>query len=352
MARKRTFIGRTALCLAAVFGIGAVLAPTVAYDRLTQLPSDLENHTVNVGTARILDRSAMITAGRVQYLEDVPIEIVQDISTSGSSGGTVTVVGEKVTSRTDLTGTNAVLSHTVDTASIDRKARTVVAEPPPTFQSSPSAEAVPSSDRIGSYFAFPAGAEQKAYPYYDQGSHTLGSAEYIDNERQIDGMSLYHYRFDSGEVDLVDKLGVLPTTQVQVPGPLLGREAGAMVVLDSHTRVVQDLWVEPDSGVVVMTNAEVRQYFADPSAPAVNFDVLTATFRPDDATAVNYADRASTGRFAMQLLRVSLPIGLGILAVLLLIAGVYFLRRLNRSTSSEGADVDDPNEPLAEDATL
>jgi hypothetical protein len=122
---------------------------------------------------------------------------------------------------------------------------------------------------------------------------------------------------------------VIPKTPLPVDAPTLagilaflapGARGGTMTYEASRT-----LWVEPMTGAIVAyQERQHRELAPDTGAPVV---LLDATFQYDPATAKAVTDQAKDGRDQILLLGRYLPIGLLVVGLVGIVAGLLMLRR-------------------------
>ena len=168
----------------------------------------------------------------------------------------------------------------------------------------------------GQLYLFPFGTGKKTYQYWDG---TLRAATPIAYRAEETVAGLTTYRFEQ----------VVPRQKL----PLDARTAAGLIAFlapGAHTatmsyQATRTLWVEPMTGAIVAYREQQhRELVPDTGAAVV---LLDATFEYDAATAKAIADEAKDGRSQLLLFGRYLPIGLVVLGVLAIVAGLLMVRR-------------------------
>lgn len=173
----------------------------------------------------------------------------------------------------------------------------------------------------GQLYQFPFDAKKETHEFFDL---NLGRAVPIEyrGEDTIEGLRAY--RFEQ----------VIPEQPLQVGpeslGVLMGRFAPGATSAKMMYRTHRTVWVEPVSGVIVSVKDEQHHTLVpNVGEPTVIFD---ATLQFDPATLSSVTDDARDGRATILALRRYVPLGLGLLGLLALVAG-YLLARQEPASS-------------------
>jgi hypothetical protein len=169
------------------------------------------------------------------------------------------------------------------------------------------------ANREGQVYKLPFNAQQETYQWWDG---TLGEPvdmEFVE-EDEVDGLDVY--KFQSS----------VPETQVgtrTIPGSIVDSDE-ASVTADTLYENTKTLWVEPETGAIVDRNETTRTTLEYEGATVTATDAnLEYT---DETVAKNVEDLGSTST-QLSLARVTAPIALGILGLLLLGLGIVLSRR-------------------------
>jgi LPXTG-motif cell wall-anchored protein len=170
------------------------------------------------------------------------------------------------------------------------------------------------ANREGQVYKLPFNTQKKTYDWWD---NTLG--EPVDmkfvEETDVDGLRVYKFQSN------------VPRTQVgtrEVPGSIVGSDEPAVVVNTMYENT-KTLWVEPETGAIVDRNESTSttlEYEGEDAVTATEADLEYT----DETVAKNVKDLGDKGR-QLGLARTTGPIVLGILGLLLLVAGILLSRR-------------------------
>ncbi len=166
----------------------------------------------------------------------------------------------------------------------------------------------------GLYFKFPFQTKKETYEFWDD---SLGEATDIEFKaaEKIDGLTVY--RFEQ----------VIPPTnvaQIFAPASLFGIDEEGDVTLDRIYSNTRTLWVEPETGVIIRGQEDqlvVAQYKGDQVATLTD---VTIGYNP--ATIAENVDTYSALSSQLKVVRIWLPVGAGILGLLLLVVGIILSR--------------------------
>ncbi|MFT4088458.1 MAG: DUF3068 domain-containing protein [Gordonia sp. (in: high G+C Gram-positive bacteria)] len=261
---------------------------------------------------------------------------------------------------------DGLLTSTIDRVSVNRKTSV-----PNGAVSSLQLEAAPEGtnvddvsvhldNRKGFQYKFGFDVKKTEYYYYDLNTRQDTVAKFVD-EKTIDGVKTYHFVTEVPETDLSD----LPNPQGDAPlGTILnmpakwwgikakGLKPNTMLEMHRYAAATRHVWVEPTTGTIVDGLEEQHQYFksvddsGDLPQAVTDFrlDALKATFKWSNDTVSQQADRAQHYNKLLNVGGTIVPIVLGVLAAILLIAAalLIFLKRGSKSGDGpSGPDGDD-----------
>ncbi|SEL50894.1 DUF3068 domain-containing protein [Rhodococcus maanshanensis] len=315
---------RTLACI--LVGLGAfllaaaVLIPTYTVDKLKKTPLDLEVTTVAEGVGEVLD-SKSLTAGKAVVNTNVPLVAQRYVTVvDPSDAEKITVQAGQTLRRTDKQGDTGLLTATVDTVTVDRVSSMPIQDPIGSIQtqSDKPAEEV---EHTGLQYKWPFDAEQQAYPYFDINARATKDIDFVE-ETEINGMKVYHYNQKVGPVDL-SKVVASPTNKLTLPAATWGVEGGdAPVTMTRWYANERDTWVDPITGVVVKGQEKLYQYYAR-TADKPEVTVLKATLPFNEDTIEYQIGQAKDGADKLSMFGRTVPIILGILGLISLIAGIF-----------------------------
>lgn len=319
----------------------AILVPTYTVGQLKKTPLDLEVTTVAEGTGSVLDAQALL-AGNVEVDQNVPIVAQRYVTVEEPSNAEdITIQAGVTLRRTDKQGDTGLLSAYVDKATFDRKT-SMPTEPVGTVQTAPNqpAEEVP---RDGLQYKFPFDVEKKSYPYFDLTARESSPIEFVE-ETEINGLPVYHFSQSVGPVDL-SKVSDSPTNKLKLPAKVWGVPGGDLpITMTRYYTNERDLWVEPETGVIVKGKEAMHQYYArNASKPEVN--VLEVTLPFNEETIEFQVQQARDGMDKLATFGRTLPIVAGVLGVICLVAGIILGIRSGRGNGKDPVRDDDTYGP-------
>jgi hypothetical protein len=181
-------------------------------------------------------------------------------------------------------------------------------------------------------WVFPFNTQKQTYMIFDTTLDKPMPYKY-SGTATVDGVSTYKYIED-----------VPPTqfTTLSVPGYFVGSSAKTVSAPEMYSRYVI-YYVDPETGALVDVNNYEELALANPTTGATGLILSKGdlTMVPSSVQSVMNLD--NSGRNELFLLRVLLPIVLGVVGLILLIAGIWLGRR------RRGADAEAVEAPLAAD---
>ncbi len=304
----------------------AILVPTYTVGKLATTPLDLEVTTIAEGTGDILNSRALL-AGNAQVDRDVPIVAQRYVTVEDPADGDImTLQAGQTVRRLDMQGDTGLVSATVDRVTIDRDTSMPVssedfADRVSTVQSTADAPPTDLGDRGGLQYKFPFDVKQESYPYYDINARETFPLEF-KGEEEINGMAVYHFSQEVGPIDLSEADPEVPTYKLSLPASTWGvGEGDEPITMTRWYNNVRDLWVDPITGVVVKGQEVQNQYYArEADTPEVT--ILDVTLPFNEETVEYQIGQAKDGQDQLSLFGRTVPIILGILGAILLIAGI------------------------------
>ncbi|MEE2035244.1 DUF3068 domain-containing protein [Rhodococcus chondri] len=323
----------------------AILVPTYTIGKMKTTPLDLEVTTIAEGTGDLLNSRALL-AGNAQVDRDVPIVAQRYVTTEDPANSEImTLQSGQTVRRLDMQGDSGLVTALIDRVTIDRVTAMPVSEEEypervSTVQTSADAPPTDLGDRDGLQYKFPFDVKQESYPYYDINARQTFPLNF-EGEEELNGLKVYHFRQEVGPIDLSKTDPKATTYKLSLPASTWGvGEGDEPITMTRWYNNIRDLWVDPVTGVVVKGQEQQDQYYAR-SADRPEVTVLNVTLPFDDQTVENQIARAKDGKDQLALLGRTLPIILGILGVIALIAGFLLGARSggkggNRAATSRG----------------
>ncbi|SDT52111.1 DUF3068 domain-containing protein [Actinoplanes derwentensis] len=184
----------------------------------------------------------------------------------------------------------------------------------------------------GQLYLFPFGTEKRAYQYWDS---TLGKPLPIAYQATEEYNGLSTYRFQQQIPDQPADMNA------ETLAGLLGFLAPGATSGTISYRATRTLWVEPETGAIVgYREQQHRELVPDVGQPVVIFD---ADLQYDQATLDAVRKEAESGLALLNLLGFWVPLGLAILGLVLVSAGVL----LSRAAGPRGGHrADETTRPL------
>lgn len=173
-------------------------------------------------------------------------------------------------------------------------------------------------DYAGQTYKFPFGTEKKDYEYFDRDLRKALPAKFAGTET-IRGLETYRFeQVITNEPQNIDPGRISLLLARFAPRATSGK------VVYSNTRT---LWVEPVTGQYLRVREQQhKELVPNTGSPTV---LLDATFTYTDATTKAAAERSGDNASKLMMLRRYAPIGLGVLGVIALVAGLLLIARGN-----------------------
>ncbi|OXR46244.1 Porin PorA [Nocardia cerradoensis] len=344
---------RTVACLLVGLGalliVAAILIPTYGVSQLAKTPLDLEITTIASSkpdaTSEVLDAKSLTSGeGPVQIDKNVGLISQRFLTVEDPSGKTnMTIQAGQTLRRKDKTGDTGLLSAIIDRVTIDRKTGQPIDDDPngsiATTVDSKGNSVPDPVQHTGLQYRFPIGTEKTTYPYFDINARESFDMKFVE-ETEINDLKVYHFRQQVPATDL-SKVTSAPTNRLTFPAAKWGVQGEGDVTMNRFYTNTRDVWVEPKTGTIVNGTEQLHQYYArsadKPEVTAIN---TTLTFDPD--TVRSQADEARKYMDQISLYSRTLPIILGVLGAISLIAGLILGLRGGEGSSKPGRLVKKP----------
>ena len=380
--------------LLALFGFAfvtaAILIPTVLVSQLRVVPLDLDitSDATTVSAdgnaddrfpAVVLDRCSL-TAPKVRQLDahltqqrrSVIIDPSSKTRATVQSAQTVRIdrVRDADGKETDLsfaaageprTCKDGLLSATIDRVSVNRKTSV-----PDGKVHSIQFEALPEGGNLddvsvdvprqGFQYKFGFNVKKRPYLYFDTNTRTDNPANFV-GETTLKGVKVYEFVSEVPETDLSE----LPNPQGEASlGTLLTQPASWWgitgqgikptdpVTMHRYGKATRHVFVEPVTGTILDGKEDQEQYYRSPdqsqSLPTAirefKLHALKGTFKWADSTVARQADKADHYKGLLKMAKFWLPLILGIIGALLILAWLWLFLRDRRRTAADGPSGD------------
>ncbi|MEU4691610.1 DUF3068 domain-containing protein [Actinoplanes sp. NPDC023714] len=310
--------------LAIVFaaGLAFVVAP-----RAAQIPYDMEPtqsvaEAQNATFLQVTNGAAKINQGTLRSTVTVQPDAKETANLEGDLDGTAIVwlAGQDVVNTT--LNSERVSAYSTRLA-VDRE--TAAAVPwDGAWLDTGNQEKI---DYTGHMYKFPFGTEKKAYPIFDRDIREAKPAEFVKTE-EIGGLETYQF-----QQQIVDGRQQLDPTQLSLlVDQLLDDTATTAEVVYNNTRTV---WVEPVTGQFLRVSEEQNKVLRGNNGQEVT--LLDADFTYTEDSVNRSVATVEDNRQKLQLVGFWGPLGLGILGLILAVAGIFLTLRGNAAASGAPA---------------
>jgi hypothetical protein len=317
----------------------AVLLPTFVASKLITTPLDTKATTVASSTATILN-TASLQKARATVDENVPVTITRTVTVVDPvSADVLTFNAAQIVQRDDLKGKPlvdgvdpSIVDANVDRVTVDRRTGSANGQAPGSIQIAKDPEAVLHS---GLSYKFPFDVQQQSYDFFDVTARTAFPAKFQGKD-DLNGSSVYKFVQQVPDTDLAT---VVPSDTRNIIAPQasqVGVGGAGPVELHRYYRNTRTLYVDPASGAIVKGDEQLLQYYGRSSG-----DELLTAFKIDagfdDKTIAEQQKVASDAGKQITLVKVTLPIVLGVLGVLLVAGGALMQVRRARPATPTAA---------------
>lgn len=343
------------LLIAAAFVLAFVITPNY----VARLPDDTDAKRSYTGTfASILDAQALAQGNSAAaFKHNVPVSVEREVRVLKTSDDSALVSDARTTA-----AAGTPVEKTVWNFALDRRSLEPVGTHPKDWPDV--------IDAHGLTVSWPFGADKKSYTGWVPESATTTSVDFRRTEN-TSGLDAYVYqaKINATRISDAQVLAGLPKALPQsllkplaasLPGTAEAKQQLAQLLPTlsdpvplSYTIAGTDtFWVEPETGVVVdleRTQQRVAGIVVPKSGAFVPLvPVVDVSYRqtPDAVRAA--VDDAKDGRSGIRLVGTTLPIVIGVVGALLLLAGLLLRRRRPRGpVTGAGPDAGPTTEPTA-----
>jgi hypothetical protein len=297
-----------------LFGVGAfllvaaLLVKFYAYPTLAVAPHDPNSETVlTADEATVFDTG---TLSEVSTSLTSTVKTVGDKDAAEEEGGD-TRVYTSATSTRDSEGN--IRSRSVDRVAFDAhtgEAINCCGE----FEESVEGERE-EIEHQGLTVKFPFNTQKESYDFWDSSLQETVEIEYQGTE-DVGGLETYKFQHSIEPTEV---------STLEVPASVVGAEGDENVTAQRMYSNVRTLWVEPETGVVIDRQEEQNSTLRYDGEDQVT--VTQATLSYSDETVQNSIDEYSGKSSLLGAVRTWVPLVLGILGLLLLVAGVLLTMR-------------------------
>ncbi|HEU4396215.1 MAG TPA: DUF3068 domain-containing protein [Actinomycetota bacterium] len=283
-----------------------------AYPRLRKAPLDQYSQPVATGTGTYFNRSP----DKLREISGAQLQNVRTVKGDVKAGTEEVAVWDSFNTTTDLAD-GGVITAAQERIALDRVTGQSVkccGENPP---------------HQGLTLKFPFDTKKRTYLFWDLPARRATDARYVQEET-IEGVKVYRFE------QRIDRL-ILGSQEV--PGSLAGDPDADSVQTNIVYSNVKTIWVAPATGIIVKGQQDVSQVLETLDGRRV-LTALDAVLTYDGATVKANAEDAAEGASQLRLLSTILPLGAGVLGLVLLLVGLVLLRapegRRVRQPESEG----------------
>ncbi len=184
-------------------------------------------------------------------------------------------------------------------------------------------------------FVWPIGSQKKTYEYFDTTLLKPEPAVY-EGTAVIDGLTTYKY---------VEKVAPTQSGKETLPGSLVGLNTSKNVTLPEYYQGMSTFYVDPTVGAPVMETIDEHLYLVDNGTEVLN--LMDGDFSTTPASVSSAVSSANTRDTEVELVRVILPLVIGLVGLVLLIVGLVLgwpARRRDDEADEEEAGYGPPGD--------
>lgn len=294
----------------------AVLVRAYAYPTLATAPYDPDSQTVlTADEATVFDTG---TLSEVQTSLRTEVKTVGDQEAAEEEGGDARVYTSASSTR-DAEGN--IRSRSIDRVAFDGYTAEAINCCGEYYESvEGEREEV---EHEGLTVKFPFNTQKESYPFWDSSLLEAVDIEYQGTE-DVSGIETYKFQHTIEPTEIAT---------LELPVSVLGGEGDETVEAQRMYSNVRTLWVEPETGVVIDRQEEQSSTLRYDGEDRVT--VTEAVVSYTDETIQAQIDQVETKGPLLSAARTWLPWTLGILGLLLLVAGVVLTQR-SRSSDADG----------------
>ena len=307
-------VGLGVLALVFAGGLAFVVGPRVA-----QLPYDMEltqsvAEAPNARFLQITNGVATVETGTLRSTVTVQpdTKATADLEGPLDGSGMVWLAGQEVV-RAD---TGDLISAYSTSLAVDRE--TAAAQPWDKHWLYTGSDRQ-SVQYAGHMYKFPFGTEQKSYDIFDRDILAVQPARFVKTE-QIEGLETYQF-----VQEIREGRQQLPQDRMQA---ILGQLLPGATTGEVHYDNTRTVWVEPTTGQFIKVQEQQNKELVGNDGRSVT--ILDAVFTYTDDTIKKAAETAGDNRGRLKLVGVYAPVGLAVLGLVLIVAGILVALRGSR----------------------
>jgi Porin PorA len=296
---KRVF-GWVALVVGLFLVLLVPLILLYSVPRISKAPTDTDQNVVSNGSA------TYFSAKQLQLVGPTAVQNIE-VFKGDPPASTATVAVIHYTSHLVNRQTKASISYDKETYAMDRNtglAMNCCGESP---------------KMSGETVKFPFGTKKITYQLWDPSANASFPVHYARTE-DLEGVTSYVL------------LGTSPKVQIGtigLPNSLLGVQGQGLTTVPQWYQADTTVWVEPVTGQVLKGEKHVHQWAGDQSgAPLLELADLHVQY--SDATVSYFVDQAKKNVKQLNLAKRGIPVGGGIVGLILALLGLFLLREPRR----------------------
>jgi Porin PorA len=311
----RGVIGLVLTGLGAFLILGAILLPTWLSGQVVKFPlNEYETATLAASNA------SYFSAASLSEKTGVSMEATYTIKGDASKGTSSTAVWNEYSYVYDLTNRQPVQQMT-RTFAFDRRTGQLVDCCGASVNGDTS---VRQTGLVG--YVFPIGTQKQTYQVFDTTLKKMMPFVY-SGTTSVRGIPAYEF---------VENVAPTQIASVTVPGSFVGLTA-ASVTLPEFDQEHLIYYVDPETGALINVNEQQSTTLRTSATAAPSLVLFDADLIATPASLTEIVGLDSSGRSELTLLKTTLPLVLGIVGAVALIAGI-FLGRKPRGAMAEPAD--------------
>lgn len=318
---------------------GAVLR-FVVVPREQVLPADTNETATYTGSLTTVDVAAMLSGGKNAVVQ-LPVTVARTLKVLQTSGDKARVSDTAIMKSSKGTVPPS-LARTQYFYAVDRSTLAAV----PNFTDQPVTKAK------GLVVSFPIGTEKRAYTGWVAELGTTGTVKYVGQD-ELKGLTVYKFEGKVTQPMPSPPAGAptsLPKAQLGALAKALNLPAATQQQLATMLPSLPDpvpltysftegdsYAVEPDTGVIVDMTRNIRIGVGIGNLPVPPVPMLVLGLGYNPATVSDMANKAADARDQVRLYGTWLPVGLGALGLVCLVAAVPMMRRRADEETGESA---------------
>ena len=327
----RRYLGAVLILLGAVGIVGAIGLPLYVAPMVTKLPYDMQACQKEQKPGCLKPSIAEATNAQFLQIKFENNELSVAVNTANLRSTTEVLPQAKLTADQQAAGklddnaviwdvystvqrvdTNEVISASTTELALDRVTGAAVDWSGQWLNDSGQNSPISYTDQI---YKFPFGTEQRSYKIYDTDVKAASEAKFVGVET-IEGLEVYHFaqQIAPTKVDVAAS-SILVLISRFAPG------ATSAEVYYSNTR---EVWVDPVTGAFIKVREQPKQELR--ANTGATQQLLNADFAYNQQTIANAVESARSNGSQLQLVNLWLPLGLGVVGLILLVVGFLLAR--------------------------